>query len=69
MQMKSELMTLQELADLFRVSRQTILNWQEAGRFPSPIRISRRYVRWLRSDVRQFLEDLKSESHNETCRR
>jgi predicted DNA-binding transcriptional regulator AlpA len=62
---KIELLTLAEVADVFSVSRQCVLNWVDAGQFPRPIRISRRYVRWLLADVKAFLEDCKNAK--ETC--
>jgi predicted DNA-binding transcriptional regulator AlpA len=65
---KVELLTLAEVADVFGVSRQAILNWVDAGQFPKPVRISKRYVRWVGEDLRHFIESCKNHD-TETCRR
>ena len=43
-----------ELADRFKVSRQTIWRWAEAGCLPKPIKLGMRTSRWRASDIQKF---------------
>jgi excisionase family DNA binding protein len=45
-----------ETASLLGVSIDTLDRWCKDGRFPAPIRFSRRFVRFRKSDVRDFIE-------------
>jgi predicted DNA-binding transcriptional regulator AlpA len=51
------LMTTKEVAELLRVSRQTIWNWQKINPdFPKPIVLSGTSPRWREADVLAFIE-------------
>jgi predicted DNA-binding transcriptional regulator AlpA len=43
-----------ELAHRFKVSRQTIWRWAEAGCLPKPVKLSMRTRRWRASDIQKF---------------
>jgi predicted DNA-binding transcriptional regulator AlpA len=51
------LLTVQDVARLFKVSRRTIWRWVAEGRLPEPIRYSRLCVRWPSSVIRPYLEN------------
>jgi excisionase family DNA binding protein len=51
----SELLTRAEVAKLLRVSKRTLSNWCLRGDIPV-IRITKRFVRFRRSDVEEFIE-------------
>ena len=44
-----------EILDLCGVSRQTLYNWINAGKFPAPVQIGPRAVRWRAGDVADWL--------------
>lgn len=44
----------QQVAEKFNVSRSTINRWVEAGRFPRPLRIGEKAVRWREKDLEDF---------------
>ncbi len=52
---RGELVTPAELAERARVSRSTVERWRYEGRGPEPVRLGKRTVRYLRSDVDRFL--------------
>ena len=55
-----QLLTIQEVADLLRVSKRTVWRWLAQGRLPAPIRCSERCLRWKASVMRAYLEALAS---------
>lgn len=61
------LLNLEELAEQFRVTRNTILQWVAKGDFPAPIRIGRRTLRWREADIEAFVERLVSQSAQKTA--
>lgn len=52
-----QLMDEKELAELLGVQPRTLSQWRYHGRGPSFIRISGRCVRYMRSDVMEFLQE------------
>ena len=63
-----ELMRREEVEERFGVSRSWIYNQMRAGRFPEPIRISVRAVRWRVIDLDKWARD-RPVAHGETgCR-
>lgn len=44
-------MTAHEVASTLQVSRRTVDYLVAAGKLPQPIRLTRKTVRWLRSDI------------------
>jgi prophage regulatory protein len=53
-----QLLTIQEVADLLKVSKRTVWRWLRQGRLPVPIRCSERCIRWQASVVRAYLKAL-----------
>ena len=58
----SDLMTVNEVAQLLRMGRSTIYLNMEKGLFPKPIHLTPRTVRFLRKDIMDWLE---SKTRNE----
>jgi len=56
------LLQLGEVAELFGVTRATVLRWADSGTFPRPIRLSRRCLRWRETDIQTHIETLVAES-------
>lgn len=52
------LMKLTELCDQLAVSRGTIYRWLNEGKFPRPVRIGGRAVRWRAEDVEAWCSSL-----------
>jgi prophage regulatory protein len=50
-QAHARLMTLREVCELLSVSRSSVYKWVSEDRFPEPLRIGERAVRWQRDDV------------------
>jgi predicted DNA-binding transcriptional regulator AlpA len=49
------LLTITEVAAMFRVDQMTIKNWLKAGPFPEPIRGPGRRIYWTRDMVEEAL--------------
>ncbi len=47
-------LTIEQVAARYQVHENTIRNWVRAGSFPQPVRHSRRWYRWLLSDLEAF---------------
>ncbi len=45
-----------ELAEILSVSKQTLWRMENRGELPKRVKISKRAVGWLESDIREFLE-------------
>jgi excisionase family DNA binding protein len=56
--MSDQLLTPDEVADLFDVSPQTLASWRTTGRYDLPFLKIGRLVRYRASDVQEFLEGL-----------
>lgn len=52
---QDRLLTLQEIIDKCRLCRSTIYRLMRAGRFPEPIRVGMRSVRWQESEIDEYL--------------
>ncbi|WP_330997897.1 helix-turn-helix transcriptional regulator [Gluconobacter oxydans] len=53
-----QLLTAQEVADKLRTTPSNLYRKIKAGRFPAPIQLSVRCVRWRESDVARWLNSL-----------
>jgi prophage regulatory protein len=49
-----------ELPAIVKASRSSIINWENAGKFPKPIPIGVRSVRYRLSEIQQWMADPKS---------
>ena len=52
------LLTLQDLAKLFKVSQRTIRRWTDSGRLPEPVRFSKTCIRWRPGVIDAYLDSL-----------
>jgi excisionase family DNA binding protein len=50
-----DLLTKNEVARLLKVNPKTVDNWVRAGRLPAPVKMSRRAVRFVSSDIHKAL--------------
>ena len=46
-----------ELAEILSVSKQTLWRMENRGELPKRVKISKRAVGWLASDIKDFLEE------------
>jgi excisionase family DNA binding protein len=60
--------TTQEVADLLKVHKKTILYWLKIGKITEPIRGSNNHRLWTKEDVSQLLR-FKNESNEKRGRR
>ena len=51
------LLKSEEVSELVKLSRPTIYKMMSAGRFPRPVKIGSRAVRWRRADVEAWIEE------------
>ena len=63
--MKEHMLKIEEMAEKFNCSKQSIRRWHRAGIIPAPIRCGRRAIRWRESDVVKFLNQQSSNSKSE----
>jgi excisionase family DNA binding protein len=56
-----QLLTPEEVADLFDVSPQTLASWRTTGRYDLPFLKIGRLVRYRASDVEEFLDGLDAD--------
>jgi predicted DNA-binding transcriptional regulator AlpA len=64
----SELLTQDQVADIFQVSPRTVEDWRATGKGPRFIRIGRS-VRYRDSDITVYLDDAIIASHREQAAR
>ena len=50
-----ELLTIEEVCAMTRMSRSTVYKKVKSGEFPKPIRLGRRMVRWRRWEVVKWI--------------
>ena len=62
--MVERLIRRQEVEEMTGLSRSTIYRYLKAGRFPRPVRIGRRAVRWRHSVVVAHIESMPQGSDN-----
>ncbi len=48
-------MTAAEAAHHLRISRRTLDYWVREGKLPPPMKLTRKTVRWLRSDIEALM--------------
>jgi len=53
-----DLLTLKDVCTLVSLSRSTIYGLVKAGKFPAPLQVSRRSVRWRRIEVERWQSNL-----------
>lgn len=53
--------TRQEVEEALTLSSATIYRWVKEGRFPKPIRLGTKMVRWKTSDIEQWLKETGAE--------
>jgi predicted DNA-binding transcriptional regulator AlpA len=53
-----DLLTSRDVADRLSICVRTLHRMVARGQFPRPIRFSRKWVRWKRSDVDSYLQAL-----------
>ena len=58
------LLTLQDLAKLFKVSQRTIRRWTDSGRLPEPVRFSKTCIRWRPGVIEAYLDSFNSENNS-----
>ena len=54
------LLTVTEVCQLTKISRAMVYTEMSAGRFPRPVRLGTKAVRWRVSDLDQWIESLPS---------
>lgn len=54
-----DLLTLKEVCTLVALARSTIYGLVKAGKFPSPLQVSKRSVRWRRVEVERWQSNLE----------
>jgi excisionase family DNA binding protein len=54
------LLTVQEVANVLKLSKRTVWRWVAQGRLPTPVRYSRTCVRWKASAIQAHLDALPS---------
>lgn len=59
------LLRLPQVLELFPVCRSNWLEGVRAGRYPKPIRLSKRTVAWRRSDIAELIEQLGAQTVDE----
>lgn len=53
------LLRLPEVCQRLGLSRATIYKWISEGRFPAPVQVSQRSVRWRAEEINQWAKDLR----------
>jgi excisionase family DNA binding protein len=61
-----KLLTIDDLAALFRVSKITIARWVKQGVLPLPIRFGRRCIRWRPEDLAAHVAAMPAATTAET---
>jgi len=55
-------LTIRQVADILSVSEKTLETWRRTGRYKLPFtKIGTRTIRYLKSDVEQFLSEYRKE--------
>lgn len=57
-----ELISASQLSAELGVSESTLFKWVKLGKFPSPLRVGLRELRWLKKSVNEHFEKLNIES-------
>jgi excisionase family DNA binding protein len=62
-ELNDELLTLQEVAEVFKVPVSTLRKWRTSGTGPTGFRVGK-YVRFRRSAVEQFIADQEAKAED-----
>ena len=54
--MNNELLTCKQVEEIVQLTQSTVYRLVRAGKFPAPIKIGGRNVRWLRSEIMDYLK-------------
>jgi prophage regulatory protein len=54
--MNDKLLTMNDLVEMFQVSRVAIYDWIEKEGFPKPLKIGRS-ARWIKKDIEVYIND------------
>jgi excisionase family DNA binding protein len=52
------LLTIQDVAKLYRIAVRTVRRWIAEGRIPQPMHLNQRVLRWKASEIQRHLENL-----------
>ncbi|MYC31434.1 MAG: AlpA family phage regulatory protein [Chloroflexi bacterium] len=53
-----QLLTIRDVCSIARISRTMVYSAMNEGRFPRPVRLGRKTIRWRASDIEKWLADL-----------
>lgn len=60
--MTNTLIRWRHLSKLIPMSRATVWRWQQLGKFPQSIKLTKRCVGWKREEIDNFIESTEYES-------
>jgi len=63
--MENKLISMNDLVDMFGVSRSTMAVWVDEEKFPKSIRIGERTRRWKESEVIEWMEERRDSNSND----
>lgn len=52
--------TIDDIAELFKVSKRTIYGWRKTATFPKPLNLPGVQPRWAADDIQNYLEEMKA---------
>lgn len=64
-----KLLTRKEVEHIIGLKRSTIYDWMRSGRFPRPMRLGPKAVRWRQSDITTWMEELRRSNGDESPHR
>jgi len=53
----NDYMSSTEVADTLGVCLRTVLRWSNDGRMPAPVRMGRRFVRYRRTEIQEWIDN------------
>lgn len=54
---QEQLLTIRDIATLFRVCKRTVERWADEGRLPEPLKINSKLVRYRARDIKRYLDN------------
>ncbi len=54
----TQLLRIEQVAELLSVGERTVWRWASAGRIPAPLKLSNKVVRWRQADIDEYLARL-----------
>ncbi len=66
--MTDALLTLPEVMSKVKLSRATLYRWEKSGKFPSRRELAPDCVRWLESEITEWMHNLPRVSPNKLSR-